>query len=175
VTPPAGRPAPVPTPFFLLGVGVSVLALLVPFAGRGAWGPAWAAFGLGLLWAFAHLRGSSSPRWAHGGLLGLLALAALGALFGPAEAALLATIAALAAWDLDRFARRLRDAERVEAVEALWRSHARRLAGVLGVGLLLGSIALEGRIALGLGSAILLGALGLWGIAHVLRRLGPSE
>ncbi len=153
---------------FLLSLGVAELALLVPFVGKGAWGLAAASLSVGGLWAVGHLRGLSV---AHGGFLGFLTLGALGTLLGWKEPMLIGTVAALAAWDLDRFARRLRSVGRVEDREGLWALHLRRLLPTLGVGLLLGGIALEGRIALGLWGAILLGGLGFWGIAQLLRWL----
>lgn len=158
--------------FFLLGLGVALLALLIPFVVKGAWGLALGALGLGGLWALGHFRGFPIAHW---GLLGFLTLGALGTLLGFKAAMLVGTVAALAAWDLDRFARRLRDAERVEGWERLWAAHAQRLLLVIGLGLLLGGIALEGRISLRLWGAILLSIFGLLGISQVLRWLHSSR
>lgn len=156
----------------LLSLGTAALMLGIPLAAKGAWGLALASLSVGGLWAVGHLRGVSP---APGGFLGFLTLGALGTLLDLREAMLLGTVAALAAWDLDRFARRLRDVERVEDLEGLWSLHLRRLLPTLGMGLLLGGIALEGRIPLGLWGAILLGILGVLGIAQLLEGLRSSR
>lgn len=157
---------------FLLSLGIALLALVIPFAVKGAWGLALASLSLGGLWAVGHFRGFSMAHW---GFLGFLALGALGTLLGLKEAMLLGAVAALAAWDLDRLARRLRDVERVENRGELWALHVRRLLLALGMGLLLGGIALEGRISLSLWGAILLGVLGFLGITQLLGWLRSSR
>jgi hypothetical protein len=84
-------------------------------------------------------------------------------------------VAALVAWDLDRFAWRMRAVGRVEDADALERRHLWRLLAVCGVGLLLGAVALGFRIQLGFAVAFVLALLAVLGLSRLvgfLRREG---
>jgi thiosulfate reductase cytochrome b subunit len=81
---------------------------------------------------------------------------------------LVGTLAALAAWDLDHFERRLRTAQRVEAQGALIRAHLRRLSIVAGLGLTLGGIALSVQVEITFGWALLLGLLAFLALSGVI-------
>jgi hypothetical protein len=88
---------------------------------------------------------------------------------------LVGVVAALVAWNLDRFVWRLRAAGRVEEADTLERHYLRRLLIVGGVGLLLGAVALSLRIRLGFAVASLLALLAVLGLSRMvgfLRREG---
>jgi hypothetical protein len=129
---------------------------------------------LGLLWLAGLWRGWG---WVASPALACLAgLAALGALQGLSAAWMLAgAVAALAAWDLDRFARRLRAAGHVVGAADMARAHLRRLLLVAGLGLSIGGAALAVQVRLSFGWALLGGAIAILSLSRVfgfLRRAG---
>ena len=149
--------------------GLAAAALAVGYAQGGfwGWGVAWVVLG-GVWWL--------GRRWrAWTGTLAFLifVLAAVAGLWVDLGGGwmLLGTVAALAAWDLDHFTRRLREGGRVEQEAGLVRAHLRRLAEVSAVGLGLGGVALLARIDLGLGLALLLGLLTVIGLRQFLTAL----
>ena len=71
----------------------------------------------------------------------------------------MAFVAALAAWDLDQFAQRMRAAARVDDAPGQERRHIQRLSIVVGVGGLLGIAALGFQVRLSFGLALLLALL----------------
>jgi hypothetical protein len=92
----------------------------------------------------------------------------------PAGWLLVSLVAALVAWDLDHFERRLRRA-RPETKEAdLRRVHLQRLAVVAGLGLGLGWLALGVRVELSLGWAIVLSLLAIIGLSRGLGFKGTN-
>jgi hypothetical protein len=82
---------------------------------------------------------------------------------------------ALVAWDLERFAQRTRAADRIVALEALTRSHLRRLLVVSVLGLGLGAIALGAELPIGFGPVLLLGALAILGLSRAIRWLQRAD
>jgi hypothetical protein len=99
-------------------------------------------------------------------------MAAAGLLLGVGAGwMLLAVVAALSAWDLDAFVRRLKDAARVVDRDALERQHLLRLLMVDGLGLGLAAVALGVRVRLGFGLVILLGILAILGLSRVISLL----
>jgi hypothetical protein len=123
---------------------------------------------VGLLWLLSTLldRGEMAPL----GLLSLAGAATFGLWLGlEASWMVCGLVAALSAWDLDHFARRLRQAGQVEKVRRLEAVHLRRLAIVDGVALLVATVALVIRVELGFGMALLLGVLAMLGLSRVIR------
>lgn len=157
----------------LLCAGLATLALALGYASSALWGIG-SAVALGLLWLAGDWRGWD---WANDVCLaGWVGLAAFGAWQGlPAGLMLLGVVAALAAWDLGHFAARLRDAGAITPPSELTRDHLRRLAGVAGAGLLLGSIALGVRVELTFGWALLAAALAIIGLSRLIGAGGHEE
>lgn len=131
--------------------------------------PAWGAFfvALGLVWLFGAQRG-----WRWIGSLGPVVFvgeAAAGVWLGAAAGwMLVGAVAALSAWDLDHFARRLASVPRVEDAAGLERAHLRRLLVVDAVGVTLAGIPLVATLDLGFGAALLLGLLAIVGLSHTI-------
>lgn len=127
---------------------------------------------LGLVWLIGQLRAAAwGPTF---GLVSFVATAAwgVGQQVGPGWL-LAGVVAALAAWDLDRFTQRVRQAGMVADEAALTRQHLRRLAPVLAIGLLAGGLALGVTIELSFALILFLGLLVIFGLSRaigVLRR-----
>ncbi|MEW5957729.1 MAG: hypothetical protein AB1801_08405 [Chloroflexota bacterium] len=138
-------------------------------------------YGLGSSWA-------GSGLIVAGGLLGLAGrrlnrawlpdlglAAAVGVAAGgmwqdlPAGWMLAGVVAALAAWDLAHWERRRRWAAQVSNETGLQRRHLRQVAMVAGVGLLLGGAALSFELEFGLGWAMGLGLLLIFGLGQIVR------
>lgn len=155
------------------------LAAAAGFTLAGAWQLGVLAVGLASLWIVARRKGwsgASSPL-----LLGFIVLAALGTgLRGGAIWTPLCLAAALAAWDLDRFAGRLAGGpptasagadERAADAAALERRHLARLGGVIGLGLALGWASQALRLKLDLTVMLLLGFVAILGLSWLVRSL----
>lgn len=152
-------------------VGLSGGFLMLGY-GLGRMGPGAALVaGLVALWLAGWWR-----RWAWApnvGLVSLVAAAAGGVLLGlGAGWMLVGLVAALCAWDLEHWSRRLdgmnwRD-ERAAQRRSLERAHFRRLLAVAGLGLLLPAIALQVRVRLVFLPAVLLGLLVVWGLSRAI-------
>lgn len=152
-------------------IGLATLALGVGYAWPWGEGGYWLmlpviAF-LGGLWL-----GLSRSRWGwiHSiALLIYIGLAALGALLRlPAGWMLLCLAAALSAWDLAYFLRRVSSVEREEIARLLARQHLQRLGLVIGLGLLLAGAALILQARFTLGVALLAGLLAILTISQVI-------
>ena len=76
--------------------------------------------------------------------------------------------AALAAWDLDYFAQRLRSVEYTTRAHDLERRHLRRLLVVEGLGLLLGAVALGVKVRFSFATACLLGLVAVLGLSQAV-------
>ncbi|MBN1178904.1 MAG: hypothetical protein JXD18_06815 [Anaerolineae bacterium] len=83
--------------------------------------------------------------------------------------------AALVAWDLDHFARRLEKAALQANPSELEQRHMRRLLAVSGTGLSLALLPLIVRVELHLGVALLLGALAVVGLSRVVAFIKPAR
>ncbi len=147
---------------------VSFYAWSVEAEGRSATAVLWASVALGGLWLIGLRQG-----WMWTASLELLAfvsLSALGAWLGtPAIGTLFTVIIALAAWDLQRFAERLRRTERVEAEARLIEAHLMRLSLICSLGLLLGGIALAWHVRLSFWWTLLLSFIALTGLHQELK------
>jgi hypothetical protein len=161
----AGRRATV----WLLSVGI-VLAAAVLATGYGLnslWGGVGVALVVGGFWLVGQWR-----RWgwvASVALVLWIGAAAVGLGMGVGGGwMLVGVVAALAAWDLDRFVWRMRAAGRVEDAGFLEQHHLQRLLTVSGAGLILGAVALSLRIRLGFAAAFLLAFLAVLGLSRVI-------
>ncbi len=151
---------------FSIALGLATGALALGYALGESWPGVALIVALGFAWIAARRRWDWTPSM---GLLVFTAIAAFGAWRGaPAAWMLAGIVAALAAWDLDYFGRRLRGA-RVEGEVALARAHLRRLLLVSSAGLLVGWFALGIRVDLGFAAAL---ALGLLVVVALSRAIG---
>lgn len=150
----------------LLSIGIATLLLAADYAWSDIWGLALLLLALGLLWMIGQWRVWS---WANSlGLLSFTVAAVVGVWLGlPAGWMLLGTVATLAAWDLSDFDQRLQNAQQAQGQQELTRAHLQRLTFVLGLGLLLGSIALSVQLDFGFWWALLLGLLVILSLSRV--------
>ncbi|MGD8624715.1 MAG: hypothetical protein PVF47_02325 [Anaerolineae bacterium] len=151
-------------------VGLATLALALGYGLGAQWTGTAAALAAGLLWLAAWWR--RLPWTAAAGLVAFTILAAGGIWLGlGAGWMLLALIAALAAWDLDAFARRLAGADRIHEEEAVERRHLARLGLVIGLGGFLALLALGIELRLTFLPALLLGLLAVIGLGRALSHI----
>lgn len=153
---------------FLLGsAGLAAACLAAAHTWAGAWTWAAASLCLGVLWLVGEIRD-----WHATASLGFAASAILAAVSlwqsakpGVALLALLAIAAALCAWDLDGLSQRLVRFGYEGDRSKLERQHLGRLLAVVGLGLVLGGIALAVQIQLSFLSALLLSLLAVLGLS----------
>jgi hypothetical protein len=155
-------------------VGLATALLALGYASAGYWSSATASVTLGCLWLLGLHRG-----WAGTEEFGLTACAAMaaGGASGivPIPLALASVVAALAAWDLHRFTRRLGNGDRVLHEPTLVRSHMWWSLGVAGVGLLIGLVAPAIQLSLRFGGTLLLGAIAILGVSRAVRWLNHHQ
>jgi hypothetical protein len=109
------------------------------------------------------------PWAATWGLAYSIGAAALGVLWGLAQTwMLVAVVAALSAWDLDHFSRRLRAARRVENASELEKRHLSRLALVDGAAFLFAGTALLATVNFNFGIAFLAGLLATYSLSRLI-------
>ena len=148
-------------------IGLATLVLAVGYAVGGEWIFSLILLAVGVLWWFG--QGRDWNGLASVVLMGFVAAAAIGLWRGlPAGWMLVGVVAALSAWDLDHFARRLSSVERVEMRPALEQRHLRRLAMVDGLGLLLAGVALVVRYKFSFGVALVLGLVAVLGLSQMM-------
>lgn len=154
----------------LAGGGLVGLGLAASFMALGSWWAAGLALVLGGLWLAWPWH--QQPGALDLALLGWVGLAVYAILLKlPALGILTLLVAALAVWDLARLQRRLATVEDVRDRQALQSNHIRRLAAFLGLGWLVGALALTLTFSINLVVAILLGAALVWGLSQVVRYL----
>jgi hypothetical protein len=159
---------------WLVSIGLAVGAIALGYGGGESWRGAAFALGVGLLWLRDTQR--EAGRMAAVGLVGLVGAAAVGLWLGlQAGWMLFGVVAALSAWDLDHFVRRLWRAGQTEKVRHLEAIHLRRLAIVDGVALLIATVGLGIRVTLGLGAALLLGGLAILGLTQAIGLLRRED
>jgi NADH:ubiquinone oxidoreductase subunit 3 (subunit A) len=148
-------------------IGLATLALALSFVVARLWPAAAFVAAWGGMWIAGQHVGWG---WTGGaGLTGFIVMAVLGIWSNVTPlGALAATVTALGAWDLQRFTARLGAVDRVEDEAGLTRAHLQRLLPVLLVGLLAGFVALEVRLALSFGWALVLGALAILGLSRAI-------
>jgi len=154
--------------------GLIIMAALAAVFGYGLnsdWPGSAVAAVVGLAWLIGQRRAIG---WVNNpAFLAVVGLAAWGVWTGAAAGWMLtATVAALAAWDLAHFERRLAQAAQVENEAKLAQEHRQRLLLVAGLGWLLGSAA--GLIQFELSIAWMVG-LGLLLFVGLSRLLGPGR
>jgi hypothetical protein len=151
----------------LASIVLGATALALGFGLAGDWLGVAVVVALGLLWLIGQWRG---PAWTSSvGLVGFVLLAAAGLLLGLGPGwMLLGLVAALTAWDLDGFLRRLDSVEWVERRSEVERRHLLRLLLVDALGLALAALALGVRLDLSFGYLILLGLVAAWGLGRAV-------
>jgi hypothetical protein len=151
-------------------LGLTAIALAMGYAVGGAWTFSPILLATGVLWWIGqkrHWNGLASVAW-----VGFVVAAAMGLWVGlPAGWMLVGVVAALSAWDLDHFARRLRGVERVEMQPALEWLHLWRLVSVDSLGLLLAGVALVIRYKFSFGMALFLGLVAVLGLSQMVSYL----
>lgn len=152
-------------------IWLATSALALGYALGGLWNLTLVIVALGFLWLLGQTR-----HWgwmAFVGLVSFVGVAVIGLWFDLAAGwMLLGTVMALAAWDLDHFAQRLRyvgwDETLAERRRELERRHLQRLLSVSGLGLLLAAVALGVRIRFNFGIAFLLGLVAVLGLSQAI-------
>jgi len=148
--------------------------LAAGYAMKGSWGWCVLIAVFGLFWLYAQ-------RLGRGGIgsfgLFFFSVAATRGTFLDIKAGwlLLSVVAALLAWDLDYFLRRLRQAGRVEKSFSLELNHLKRLLAVGGLGLLFGGAALTVKLHLHLGWILLLGVISLFSLSKLINLLSRER
>lgn len=154
----------------LVCILVAGVAAAILWSAAGAWQVGLLAAALSVLWLAAQRR-----RWASFTSLMLLAFIFLAAAAAALPAALiwapLSLVAALAAWDLERFVGRLAAAEPSAETRDLERRHLLRLSAVSGLGLVLGWLGQAIHLKLDLAVVLLLGFLAVIGLNRLVRSL----
>jgi hypothetical protein len=151
-------------------IGLAAIVLAMGYVVGGVWKVSPILLATGALWWIGQKR-----HWnlfASVALVGFVVAAAVGLWMGlPAGWMLAGVVAALSAWDLDHFARRLRGVERVEMRSALEQLHLRRLASVDSLGLLLGGLALVVQYKFSFDVALFLGLVAVLGLSQMVNYL----
>ena len=151
-------------------IGLAAIVLAMGYAVGGAWKVSPILLAAGVLWWIGQKR-----HWnllASVALVGFVVAAAMGLWMGlPAGWMLVGVVAALSAWDLDHFARRLRGVERVEMRLALERFHILRLVSVDSLGLLLAGVALAVQYKFSFDVALVLGLVVVLGLSQMISYL----
>jgi hypothetical protein len=158
-----------------LAILVAAASAVIGFVLTGGWVLLAVALAAGALWLVDIRRGRH--RFASPLLVVFVLLAAVSAgLSGGRVLAPLVVVAALAAWDLDRFAARMAEAvagngEQQAERRKLETQHLRRLLVVSALGLALAWLAEFVRVPLSFGWAVALGLLAALGLAGLVRAL----
>jgi hypothetical protein len=150
-----------------LSVALAALAVALGYGLGSRWTGAAIALAAGGLWLAGWWRRQDGVESA--GLIVFTGLAAFGIwLELGAGWMLLGLVAALVAWDLAPFERRMAGADRVQGQEAIERRHLARLGLVTGLGCLLALVALGIELRLTFLPALLLGLLAVIGLGRAL-------
>jgi hypothetical protein len=153
----------------LIGVciGVATALLALGFFGANNRFGATISVALGCFWLVGLYRD-----WAGTAALSLLGFAGMVAIGARSAAAvpllLMSLVAALVAWDLQRFLWRLGASGQVLDQPALTRAHLRWSLGVAGVGLLIGLVAPAIVVPLPFSATLLLSALLIFGVSRAI-------
>jgi hypothetical protein len=154
---------------WILWVTVTLAALSagVGFGLRASWVSLALAVGTGALWLLILRR---RIEWAASlPLFGFTALAVLGIAVGVSPGWILVSLAAaLAAWDLDYFLRRVQEVKDSSLAASMIAHHLRRLVGVMAVGLLAASGALLIQYRLTFSMAIIVSLLAVFVLTRLI-------
>jgi hypothetical protein len=162
---------------FVLDVGLAMLALGASYALAGHWIWVMVTGFIGLLWLAGAWRGQ---RWTSTlGLSFFTVAAAIGIMLRfPSVWLLSSLVAALVAWDLDHFVQDLSQVKDIRDETALIKGHLWRLGIVVGLGWLLGVVALSVQITFDFIWTLALSLLiitSLSGVIRYLRRESEPE
>lgn len=142
-------------------------SLALGYFSSGYWIGGLSAIAVGAIWYSGWQQDLTWP--ASLGLIYSIGSAGLGVLLGLSQIwMVVAVVAALSAWDLDYFSRRLRTARRVENASALEMRHLFRLALVDGAAILFAGTALLARVNFSFGIAFLAGLLAIYGLSRLI-------
>jgi len=146
---------------------VAALAMIAAYALSALWVGSVISLALGLIWLVGQQR---QVKWLVDlGLIAFIVMVAFGVWWGMGAGWMLfSTVAALAAWDLAHFARRLEQADQVAAEARLRQAHLQQLLLIVGLGIGLGGVALGIQLKMNLGWGIALGLLVTIGLSRVL-------
>lgn len=159
-------------------IGLAAALSVALATGSLAWGylqtdsplAALSALFLGLGWLL-----SASQRWREAPavlLMVAIGVSAFGVSLGmPTHWALIGSVAALVGADLSGFWLRLAEAANVDESALLEQRHLARTLGIAIASLILAALAQRARIRLGLGTALLLGLLTVWGLSRGIASL----
>ncbi len=145
----------------------AALAMIAAYALSALWVGSVIILALGLIWLVGQQR---QVKWLVDlGLIAFIVMAAFGVWRGVGAGWMLfSTVVALAAWDLAHFARRLGQVDQVVAEARLRQAHLWQLLMTLGLGFVLGGVALSIQLKMELGWLIGLGLLVVVGLSRVL-------
>jgi hypothetical protein len=148
-------------------IGLTATALAVGYSLQGYTTAILFFITLGMLWLYGERRMSG---WAASVMLVCCVVAAaFGILLGVHPGFLLVgMVAALSAWDLDHFYRRIKSFEQVANEAEMERRHILMLLFVDGLGLLLAGAALVIRTHIAFSVAFLLGLAAAWGLGQLI-------
>ena len=159
-------------------ISLAGLPVALAYALKAQWGLATVALAIVALWWFlGGRRGGkgflpNAERLANLALFGLVALHASGAWLGLAPGWLLASlVAALAGWDLERFARQATTTGQAQPENRLVWLRLQRLGIASALSLILGGAALRLRLSFGFGLAVALSLLAALGLSLGVRYL----
>lgn len=154
---------------WILWVAVTLAALSAGagFGLQASWIGLALAFIAGVLWLLILRR---RIEWAASlPLFGFTALAVFGIAVGVGPGWILVSLAAaLAAWDLDYFLRRVREVKDSSLAASMTAHHLRRLVGVIAVGVLVASGALFIQYRLTFGMAIIVSLLAVFVLTRLI-------
>jgi hypothetical protein len=177
-----------------IAISLATAATAAGYLLAGKWVGVFLALLWGSMWVFGFLRqasqnGTDEPAGnrlpshpeipagaASSALLGFVLLVIAGIWSGVWPGWLLVgLVAALAGWDLDFFASRLRYVREEDAAVAFTQTHLRRLGWVLAISLLLGGLALILHFRLNFGWAMLVALLAVYGLARFIGLFKPAR
>ncbi len=151
-------------------IGLTTLDLASGYALDGLWSWVIVIMAVGLLWLLGQWRGWGQVTAAA--IIVFIGLTAFGMRLNISPGWMLFSLTAtLIAWDLAHFSHRLQQVDQVKELARLQRGHLQRLLLVAGLGLLLGTVALNLQFELNLGWGVFLGALIIVGLSQVVGRV----
>ncbi len=153
---------------------VAALAMIAAYALSALWVGSVIILALSLIWLVGQQR---QVKWLVDlGLIAFIVIAAFGVWWGVGGGWMLfSAVVALAAWDLAHFARRLGQVDQVAAEARLRQAHLWQLLMTVGLGFVLGGVALSIQLKMDLGWLIVLGLLVVVGLSRVLGSINKQN
>lgn len=156
---------------FTLSIGVATISLIMGYGFSGLWPVVPIFLLLGLAWWYLRRRNQGGAIF----FVVFLLAAAAGLLIGTDSIwSAVCLVAALTAWDLEGFLRRLKDAGQEEMASRIATTHLRWLLAVNGVGLLLAITAPLVKVRFPLGVALLVVLVLFVGMSRGIGYLRPK-